>query len=127
MRNTRRRSPGTGRAWPRPRLNSLNSWPGPGSRRSRRRAQPSPKATRERLSLLLAGARAEAIEAARWEVARAKAALTASMVSLDETVIRAPISGIILTKASDQGETVLTGASIVVIIYPQHILLTLYI
>ncbi len=90
-------------------------------------AQEQHKATQERLNLLLAGARAEAIEAARWEVARAKAALTASMVTLDETVIRAPISGIVLTKASDQGETVLTGASIVVMIDPQDIWLRVYI
>jgi HlyD family secretion protein len=90
-------------------------------------AQEQHKAAQERLNLLLAGARAEAIEAARWEVARAKAALAASMVTLDETVIRAPISGVVLTKAADQGETVLAGAPIVVMIDPQDIWLRVYI
>jgi HlyD family secretion protein len=90
-------------------------------------AQEQQNAAQERLNLLLAGARAEAIEAARWEVARAKAALRASMVTLDEAVIRAPISGIVLTKAADQGETILTGAPIVVMIDPQDIWLRVYI
>lgn len=90
-------------------------------------AQEQLKAAQERLNLRLAGARAEAIEAARWEVARAKAALTASMVTLDDIVIRAPISGIVLTKASEQGETVLAGAPIVVMIDPQDIWLRVYI
>lgn len=90
-------------------------------------AQEQHKAAQERLNLLLAGARAEAIEAARWEVARAKAALNASMVTLDDTVIRAPISGIVLTKASEEGETVLVGTPIVVMIDPQDIWLRVYI
>lgn len=90
-------------------------------------AQEQYKATQERLSLLLAGARSEAIEAARWEVTRTKAALSASMVTLGETVIRAPISGIVLTKAAEQGETVVPGASIVVMIDPQDIWLRVYI
>lgn len=85
------------------------------------------KATQERLSLLLAGARSEAIEAARWEVARAKAALSASMTALEETVIRAPISGVVLTKTAEQGETVLPGTSIVVMIDPRDIWLRVYI
>jgi len=90
-------------------------------------AQEQYKAAQERLSLLLAGARSEAIAAARWEVARAKAALEASMVTLQETVIRAPIAGIVLTKAANQGETVLPGASIVVMLDPQDIWLRVYI
>jgi HlyD family secretion protein len=85
------------------------------------------KAAHERLSLLLAGTRPETIEAARWEVVRAKAALQFSMVDLDETVIRAPISGLVLTKAADQGETVLSGAAIVVVIDPQDLWLRVFI
>ncbi|HEY4719894.1 MAG TPA: efflux RND transporter periplasmic adaptor subunit [Candidatus Methylomirabilis sp.] len=90
-------------------------------------AQEQHKAAEERLSLLLAGARPEAIQAARWEVARAKAALGASQVTLDDTVIRAPISGLVLTKAADQGETVLPGASIAVMIDPQDLWIRVYI
>lgn len=90
-------------------------------------AQEQHKAAQERLNLLLAGARAEAIEAARWEVARAKAALAASQVALDDTVIRAPISGIVLTKVSEEGETVLVGTPILVMIDPQDIWLRVYI
>jgi HlyD family secretion protein len=90
-------------------------------------AQEQHRAAQERLNLHLAGARAEAIEAARWEVARAKAALSASMVTLGDTVIRAPISGIVLTKASEEGETVLVGTPVVVMIDPQDIWLRVYI
>ncbi len=85
------------------------------------------KAAQERLNLLVAGARAEAITAARWEVERAKASLRASEITLAESVIRAPSAGVILNKTAERGEMLLPGVPLVILADVQDLWLRVYI
>jgi len=66
----------------------------------------------EGLSLLNEGPRKEEIEAAGYRVTQAEAALKASQKRLDDTVIDAPLSGIILRKNVEIGETVAAGVPV---------------
>lgn len=58
---------------------------------------------------LLRGRNAEDVRLARAELERAKAALAASEVQLSYTVIRAPISGVVGSVSTQEGETVAAG------------------
>ncbi len=72
-------------------------------------------AARQRLSLSNEGARPETIEAQRLEVERNKAVLTASKTLLDDTVVKSPIDGLVLTKSYENGEYVNPGAAIITV------------
>lgn len=72
-------------------------------------------AAKERLSLTEAGTRPETIEAQRLEVERSKAVLAASRALLEDTIIKSPISGLILSKNYENGEYVNPGAAIITI------------
>lgn len=63
----------------------------------------------EKLSLLKEGPRKEEIMAAEQRVQQAKAALITSEERLKDTVIYAPVSGVILRRNSEPGETVAPG------------------
>jgi HlyD family secretion protein len=63
----------------------------------------------ETLSLVREGPRKEEIRAAEARVQQAKAALGAAQVRLEDTVLYAPVSGVILKKHSEAGETVAAG------------------
>jgi len=65
--------------------------------------------TLETLSLLNAGARKEVIEAAVSRVKQAEAALAASGEVLKDAEILAPVTGVILRRNAEQGETVFAG------------------
>ncbi|MBI4832332.1 MAG: efflux RND transporter periplasmic adaptor subunit [Candidatus Lindowbacteria bacterium] len=69
----------------------------------------------EELKLLEAGARPDQIEAARWQVKQAEAALELARVRLEKTRIYAPISGTVLVKDSEEGEVISPGVPIVTI------------
>lgn len=62
--------------------------------------------TEQALSLAEAGARPVQIEVAQAEVDRSKAALTKAQHWLESTVVRSPISGIVLQKTGELGEYV---------------------
>ncbi|OPY75544.1 MAG: Multidrug export protein EmrA [Syntrophorhabdus sp. PtaU1.Bin153] len=66
----------------------------------------------EALSLAKEGPRKEQIQAARERVDQAKAALTTSEERLGDTVVFAPITGVILRKNVETGETVSAGTPI---------------
>ena len=72
-------------------------------------------AAKERLSLVEAGTRPETIEAQRLEVERSKAVLTASQTLLADTIIKSPISGLILSKNYENGEYVNPGAAVITV------------
>lgn len=72
-------------------------------------------AAKERLSLVEAGTRPETIEAQRLEVERSKAVLTASRSLLEDTIIKSPISGMILSKNYENGEYVNPGAAVITV------------
>ena len=63
----------------------------------------------EELSLAREGARREEIEAAEEKVRQAKAALDAAGEKLRDTVLRAPMNGVILKKNTEKGEIVAAG------------------
>jgi HlyD family secretion protein len=74
------------------------------------------RATRERLLLLKAGARPDAVTAARAQVTQAEAAITLARARLAEATIVAPIDGVVLRKNLEAGETANPGASIVTLL-----------
>ncbi len=63
----------------------------------------------EGLSLVREGPRKEEIRAAEMRVQQVKAALQAAQVRLEDTVLYAPVDGVILKKYSEPGETVAAG------------------
>jgi HlyD family secretion protein len=63
----------------------------------------------EALSLVREGPRKEEIRVAETRIEQAKAALGAAQVRLGDTVLYAPVSGVILKKHSEAGETVAAG------------------
>ncbi len=69
----------------------------------------------ERLGLVKEGPRKEDIEAGRARVSQARAALAASEERLKDTVIYAPLPGVVLKKHAEPGETIAQGAPVVTI------------
>lgn len=67
------------------------------------------RAAEERAALVEIGPRAEQIAAARAELAAARANAAYIAALLEKTVIRAPITGTIVEKLVERGETVTTG------------------
>jgi len=63
----------------------------------------------EALSLVREGPRKEEIRVAETRVEQARAALTAAQVRLEDMKLYAPVSGVILKKHSEAGETVAAG------------------
>ena len=66
----------------------------------------------ETLSLVREGPRSEVIKAAGERVRQAKAALNISEERLNDAVIYAPVSGVILQKVRELGETVAPGTAV---------------
>jgi HlyD family secretion protein len=73
------------------------------------------KSAQETLSLVKEGPRKEDIQAAEHRVQQAKAMLNTSEERLKDTVLFAPISGVILRKNVELGETVSSGTPVVTI------------
>ncbi len=73
------------------------------------------KEASERLSLMKEGVRQEEIKAAEYRVAQATAALGAAEERLKDTLLHAPISGLILRKDVELGETVSPGAPLFIL------------
>lgn len=84
-------------------------------------------AARARLQLLLAGARKETIQAARAQVEQARGALEAAKATREYLTIRAPISGRVVLKVAEQGETVMPGMPIVRIANLDSVWLRVYV
>ena len=70
------------------------------------------RSAREQLALLQAGFRPEEIAQAKAELARGEAALAASELRLEDTVLKAPSDGIILTRAQEPGAILPAGATV---------------
>ncbi len=69
----------------------------------------------EKLSLMKEGTRKEEIKTAEYRVAQAQAALSAAQERLRDTLLHAPISGLILRKDVELGETVAPGTPLFVL------------
>ncbi|MBI5632944.1 MAG: efflux RND transporter periplasmic adaptor subunit [Nitrospirae bacterium] len=81
----------------------------------------------EALSLLKEGPRREEIQAAGSRVHQAEAAVKVSEERLKETVLTAPLSGIVLQKNAEKGEIALPGIAIYTIGDLQHPWIKIYV
>jgi len=85
------------------------------------------KTAQDRLNLLLAGPRPHQVEAARAQLGQAQAALALARSRLKETEITAPISGVVLRKNLELGETANPGVSILTLVNPNDLWLRAYV
>lgn len=84
-------------------------------------------AARERLALVEAGPRPHEVEAARARVAEARATLALAQARLAETRLLSPITGLVLRKNVEMGETVNPGVSVLTLMDPQDLWLRAYV
>lgn len=75
-------------------------------------------AANEELKLLRKGPREEDIKLAEFDISRAQAFLYSAQTVLNETMIKTPISGMIIRKHMEPGETVAPGIPIFTIVDP---------
>jgi HlyD family secretion protein len=84
-------------------------------------------AARERLSLVQAGARPYEIDAARARVVEAREALALARSRLDETRLLSPVTGVVLRKNAELGETINLGVSILTLMDPTDMWVRVYV
>lgn len=77
-------------------------------------------AARENLRLVREGARAGQVEAARAEVAGAEAALQSAQQTAGELTLVAPVDGVVMLRAAENGETVAAGQPVVTVGDPRR-------
>jgi len=85
------------------------------------------RAAGERLELQLAGPRPHAVAGAKARVAEAKAALALAESRLREGTILSPLTGVVLRKNLEAGETANPGVSIVTLVDPTDMWLRAYV
>jgi HlyD family secretion protein len=84
-------------------------------------------AARERLELLRAGPREDALAAAEADVEQARAALAAARTRLAEARLTSPIDGLVLHKHMEVGETVNPGVPVLTLVDPSDMWLRAYV
>lgn len=80
-----------------------------------------------RMAGVRAGARAEQVQAAEAQLAQAEAAHAQSEVQLNKSVIRAPISGVVLSQPASSGEFAAVGSPLMTIGALDTVTLTIFI
>ena len=70
---------------------------------------------RAQLALLEAGFRAEDIAQAKADLAKAEAAVSSAELNLQDTVLKAPSDGVVITRAQEPGAILQTGASVLTV------------
>ena len=85
------------------------------------------RAARERVQLLRAGPRPEAVATAEAQVAEARAAATLARARLDETRLSSPVTGVVLRKNMEVGETASPGTPILTLMDPNDVWLRAYV
>jgi HlyD family secretion protein len=85
------------------------------------------RAARERVQLLRAGPRAEDIDAARARVAEARAALELARARRGEARLASPLTGLVLRKNAEVGETVNPAVSILTLMDPRDLWVRVYV
>jgi HlyD family secretion protein len=73
------------------------------------------KSGEEQLKLLEEGFRPEEITQAKADLQRAEAALASAQLRLDDTVLKSPAAGVVLTRAQEPGAVVSAGATILTV------------
>ena len=90
-------------------------------------AQANEASAREKVALLEAGPRPDAVAAARAQVAEARAALALARARLVETRLDSPLTGIVLRKSLEVGETATPGVPILTLMDPDDMWLRAYV
>ena len=90
-------------------------------------AQANEASAREKVALLEAGPRPDAVAAARSQVAAARAALALARARLVETRLDSPLTGIVLRKSLEVGETATPGVPILTLMDPDDLWLRAYV
>ena len=80
-----------------------------------REAEARLKSGQEQLSLLEAGFRPEEISQAKADLGRAEAAVARAQLRLDDTVLKAPSDGVVLTRAQEPGAILQAGTTILTV------------
>ena len=73
------------------------------------------KSAREQLNLLEAGFRSEEIAQARADLVRAQAALASAELRVEDTALKAPADGIVLTRAQEPGAILQAGTTVLTV------------
>jgi len=79
------------------------------------------RAARERVALLRAGPRPQELEAARARLGQARAALELARARLAETRIHSPLTGVVLHKHAEVGETASPGVALLTLVDPNDV------
>ncbi len=90
-------------------------------------ARAAVRAARERVELLRRGPRPDAVVAARAQVTQARETLALAQARLLETRLRSPITGLVLRKNLEVGETASPGISILTLMDPGDMWLRAYV
>lgn len=90
-------------------------------------ARQAVRAARERVRLVRAGPRPEAVAAAEAQVAEARAEATLVRARLEETRLLSPITGVVLRKNMEVGETASPGTPILTLMDPADVWLRAYV
>jgi HlyD family secretion protein len=85
------------------------------------------RAAEERLALLLAGPRPDQVEAARGQLDQAQHAVALARSRLKETRVHSPVTGVVLRKNLEVGETANPGVSILTLMNPREIWVRAYV
>ena len=92
-----------------------------------REAEARLKSAREQLTLLESGFRTEEIAQAKGELARVEGALKIAELNAEDTVLKAPTNGVILTRAQEAGAIVAAGTPVLTLSLKQPIWVRAYI
>jgi HlyD family secretion protein len=92
-----------------------------------RLAEKSVAVAQARLAELQAGPTAEEVAVAEAQVAQAKAAVNAVQLQIDKMTLRAPISGVVTSRSTHQGEAAIAGATLLTIANLDEVKLTIYV
>ena len=85
------------------------------------------KSAQEQVKLLRAGFRIEEIAQARAELSVAESALASAQLRLDDTMLRAPNDGVVLTRAQEPGAILQTGSAVITLSLTQPVWVRAYI
>ena len=73
------------------------------------------KSAREQLNLLEAGFRVEDIAQAKADLERAQAALSSAELNVEDTILKSPADGVVLTRAQEPGAILQPGATVLTV------------
>jgi HlyD family secretion protein len=90
-------------------------------------ARQAVRAAAERVKLLRAGPRPQAVAAAEAQVAEARSAAALARARLDETRLVSPLTGLVLRKNREVGETASPGTPILTLMDPSDVWLRAYV